>query len=169
MDMSEPEVVKKLKGIEEVHYKGDYYAHLLEQYKLFVEMTDKISERRQATNNFFVTLNSGIITALGIAFPHSEGKITGDWYIFISVLGVLLCASWYHLIRSYRCLNEGRFEVIHEIEKLLPVRPYTAEWAAVGEGRRSLAYRPFTEIEHNIPWIFAVLFVAIGFVAHYLS
>ena len=45
----------------------------------------------------------------------------------------------------------------------LPLRPCAAEWIAVGEGKQSLSYRPFTEIEHNVPWIFAALFVAIGF------
>ena len=131
------------------------------------QFSDTPQKRRHTTNRFFLTLNSGIITALGIAFPHSGTRDTANWYIFISVLGVLLCTSWYHLIRSYRCLNEGKFEVIHEIEKLLPLKPCAAEWIAVGEGKQSLSYRPFTEIEHNVPWIFAALFVAIGFLAHY--
>ena len=103
------------------------------------QFSDTPQKRRHTTNRFFLTLNSGIITALGIAFPHSGTRDTANWYIFISVLGVLLCASWYHLIRSYRCLNEGKFEVIHEIEKLLPLKPCAAEWIAVGEGKQSLS------------------------------
>ena len=36
---------------------GDKYSdHLLEQYKLYVEMTDRVSQRRERSNQFFITL-----------------------------------------------------------------------------------------------------------------
>lgn len=160
--MADGGVTKKLLGVDQSHYKGDYHAHLLEQYKLFVAMTDKTSERRLTTNSFFLTLNSALITAMGLAFPHVRERVGDAWFIFVSVLGMVLCVCWYHLIRSYRCLNEGRFEVIHEMERQLPMRPYTAEWAAVGEGREPLRYRPFTYIEHHVPFVFLLLFGAIA-------
>ena len=160
--MPDKDVVKALKGVEQADYTGDYHSHLLEQYKLFVEMTDKISERRHSANNFFLTINSALVAAFGLSVPHLKDTIGDYWVVFVSVLGVLLCVSWYHLIRSYRCLNDGRFEVIHEIEKMLPIRPYAAEWVAVGEGEKSLLYRPFTHIEHNIPTIFLVFYAVVG-------
>jgi hypothetical protein len=138
MSVKDDDVLTALKGVEQSRYQGDYHAHLLEQYRIFVEMTDKISERRHSANNFFLTINSAIVAAFGIGIPHIKEKVGDNWLVFVSILGVLLCVSWYHLIRSYRCLNEGRFRVIHEIEKLLPIRPYAAEWAAVGEGEQSL-------------------------------
>lgn len=160
--MADAEVSKRLHGIEQAHYKGDYQAHLLEQYKLFVCLTDKTSERRLSTNNFFLALNSALITAMGLAFPQLREKVGDKWFILVSLLGMVLCVCWYHLIRSYRCLNEGRFAVIHEIEKSLPIKPYTAEWIAVGEGKESMQYRPFTYIEHHVPFVFLVLFGAIA-------
>ncbi|MEO0973262.1 MAG: hypothetical protein AAFX85_09215, partial [Pseudomonadota bacterium] len=33
---------------------------MLEQYKLYVEMTDRISQRRGAANTFFLTLNTAV-------------------------------------------------------------------------------------------------------------
>jgi hypothetical protein len=160
--MIDAEVVKQLKGVEQAQYKGDYHAHMLEQYKLFVEMTDKKSEQRLSTNKFFLALNSAIIAALSIAFPNLKEKVNDTWFVFVSVLGMVLCVAWYHLIRSYRCLNEGKFVVIHEMEKSLPVRPYTAEWTAVGEGKEPMQYRPFTYIEHHVPLVFLLLFAAIA-------
>ena len=39
---------------------GDKYSdHLPEQYKLYVEMTDRVSQRRERSNQFFITLLSG--------------------------------------------------------------------------------------------------------------
>jgi hypothetical protein len=38
----------------------------LEQYKIYVEMADRISARRGMTNTFFLTLNTAIFTAVGV-------------------------------------------------------------------------------------------------------
>ena len=39
-------------------------AQLLEQYKLYVEMADRISQRRGAANTFFLTFNTAVVGAL---------------------------------------------------------------------------------------------------------
>jgi hypothetical protein len=52
-----------------------YQAALLEQYKLYVEMADRISQRRGLTNTFFLTLNTAIFTLVGAFWkdrPHAE-------------------------------------------------------------------------------------------------
>ena len=57
-------------------YRGSaekYQATILEQYKLCVEMADRISARRALANAFFLTLNSVLITSAGtgrIALAH---------------------------------------------------------------------------------------------------
>ena len=38
-------------------YGEKYKEHLLEQYKLYVEMADRISGRRQTANSFFLSIN----------------------------------------------------------------------------------------------------------------
>jgi len=37
---------------------------LIEQYKLYVELMDKVSERRHQANSFFLTVNTILVTAL---------------------------------------------------------------------------------------------------------
>jgi hypothetical protein len=61
------------------------------------------------------------------------------------------------LILSYKGLNTAKFNVIHAIEKRLPISPYDAEWEAVGRGENEVLYKPFTHIELNVPWVFVVL------------
>ena len=46
-------------------YESEYNAHLLEQYKLYVQMADNISARRQTANSFFLTLNTTIAGLVG--------------------------------------------------------------------------------------------------------
>jgi len=41
---------------------------------------------------------------------------------------VLVSLFWIRNIQSYKDLNAGKFDVINEIEKHLPISPYMAEW-----------------------------------------
>jgi len=150
-------------------YGKDYQTHCLEIYKLYVEMTDRISTRRQSANSFFLTINSAIIAVLGYvqfgvylgAKLGVESSQTNDFYWIISILGMVLCVIWFRLIQSYRQLNTAKFKVVHLMEQHLPLAPYDAEWEAVGRGKDSKLYKPFTHVEIAIPWVFFVLNLAV--------
>ena len=45
-------------------YGEKYDEHLLQQYLLYVQMADKISERRSLANTFFLTANTAILSAI---------------------------------------------------------------------------------------------------------
>jgi hypothetical protein len=149
----------------EAQYGSEYRNHLLEQYKLYVEMADKISERRQAANTFFIGMCSALLGALGVTWPTDAVIARTPWFVLVSVVGILLCLVWYRLIRSYRDLNSAKFKVVGRMESFLPVRPYRAEWELVGEGKASGLYLPFTHIETRIPFAFVALFVAVAIAA----
>jgi plasmid replication initiation protein len=109
-------------------YGENYKSHLLEQYKLYVEMADKISERRQSANSFFLSVNT-VIVGLTTYFTLC-GISCSSIILFspISMAGLVICYMWYRLVRSYRDLNTAKFKVIHEIEQQLPLAPYDLEW-----------------------------------------
>jgi hypothetical protein len=82
-----------------------YQNHLLEQYKLNVQMANKISERRQSANSFFLTVNTALIAFLGLAVTPDVGSnpsITSNpplpWVLVVSRPG-WCCATpgsgWY--------------------------------------------------------------------------
>ncbi|MCK4735084.1 MAG: hypothetical protein KAT65_21710, partial [Methanophagales archaeon] len=50
----------------EREYGEAFKQHLLEQYKLYVEMADRISTRRAQTNRFYISLLSGLLALLSI-------------------------------------------------------------------------------------------------------
>ena len=130
-----------------------YQAHLFEQYKLFVEMADRISSRRQAANSYFVSINTAIFGFVG----YVGAKDSAGYLWLVAVGGITLSYLWYRLICSYRGLNTAKFKVIHEIEKRLPLSPYDAEWEAVERENNPELYRPFTHIETGVPWVFVAL------------
>ena len=108
---------------------------ILEQYKIYVEMADRISARRGLTNTFFLSLNTVIATAAGVVWSNRAGVEV--WYLSVPVAALLLqCAAWFWLLRSYRQLNSAKYIVIGALEERLPASPYwRAEWKALGEGR----------------------------------
>jgi len=140
---------KQLKPCSEKDYGSDYKSHYLEIYKLYVEKADAISTRRQSANSFFLTINTAILGVTGYI-----GTSGNSIKLALGLAGILLCFFWYKLILSYKQLNSGKFKVIHEIEKKLPLAPYDAEWEAVGRGKKPELYKPFTLVEMAVPRIF---------------
>ena len=132
-------------------YKEDkklYQEHLLEQYKLCVEMADNVSSRRHTANVFFLSLHTTIITAIGFSIEKIE-LIEPAWFVlFPSIAIIILCVAWWWLIRSYRNLNTAKFKVIGKMEEELPFSPYwKEEWTELGEGKDIKKYLPLTVIE----------------------
>lgn len=133
------------------------YNHGLEQYKLYVEMADRISSRRQNANSFFLSLNTAIIAIVSYLQQGNETTLSQNQYWLIAFVGIFVSYMWYRIIKSYRNLNSAKFEVIHQIEKVLPLKPYDAEWEALEHGKNPKLYLPFTKIEMCIPWIFFII------------
>ena len=146
-----------LLGVDEATYssKSQYEDHLLEQYKLYVEMADRISARRQSANSFFLSVNTALVAIVSYV-TASGAQVSGLSWV-VPAAGVALSYMWYRLVRSYKDLNTGKFKVVHEMEKRLPINPYDAEWEALGEGKDKSRYLPFTHIERAVPWVFLAL------------
>jgi hypothetical protein len=137
-----------------------YRTAVLEQYKIYVEMADRISARRGMTNTFFLTLNTAIFTAVGVFWQHPP---TGSPFLLTVPCVVLLiqCFAWFWLLRSYRQLNTAKYAVIGAFEERLPASPYwNAEWAALGHGHDPARYWPLSHVEQWIPMLFAAGYTA---------
>jgi hypothetical protein len=140
-----------------------YQTAILEQYKLYVNMADRISNRRGITNTFFLTLNTGIFSVIGALWGGRSAISTWFLLLFLTVL-VGECAAWWWLVRSYRLLNSAKFKVIGVLEERLPASMYWhAEWAALGEGKDWQKYLPLTHLEQWIPVFFILVYLSGSF------
>lgn len=126
---------------------------LLPLYSLMVEMADRVSQRRQAANNFYLTVNTVLIGATAyLSLPPAKAGVFA-----LGLAGAAICALWIRNIKSYKTLNAAKFEVIHRLEEQMGVTPFKDEWALLdpdGDGRR---HNPFHLIERNVPWVFIVV------------
>src|SRR4051794_1229045 len=131
----------------------------MEQYKVYVEMADRASNRRGLANTFFLTLNTAIFTVIGVAAARPPD--ISPWLLALPLVVALgECGAWWWLVRSYRQLNTAKFQVIAVLEERLPASPYRAEWVALGEGEDWRRYLPLTHLEQWIPVLFALVYVA---------
>lgn len=152
--MIKSEEIPNLFQLSKEEYGGSYNRDILELYKFYVEMADRISARRQSANSFYLSVNSALIG--GIALLDSE--IVGG-KILVSIAGVALSRLWTRNILSYKSINEKKFAIINSIEEKLPVQLYSMEWKLLEEGKSSKTHRPFYSVERWVPEIFFVLFI----------
>jgi hypothetical protein len=136
---------------------------ILEQYKLYVEMADRVSARRALANSFFLTLNTGVFTllaALGGTTPQGDDA----WWLLAPLIAILgQCFAWFYLVRSYRLLSAAKYRVVGALEERMPASPFwRAEWWALGEGEDRSRYWPLTHLEQWIPVLFGSAYV-VGF------
>lgn len=148
-----------------VSFTDEQRETLLEQYKLFVETSEKLVARRQTVNAFFLSINTLTLSVVGFVIGDLvEGELqTSDVLLAIIpvVAGILFCSAWITLVRSFRQLNEGKFQVIHLLEDQLPASVFRAEWYALGEGKEDKKYVAFTRTEKLIPYVFIVSYILV--------
>ena len=77
------------------NYKGTEYPetqeqeHILEQYKLYVESAEKVSDRRNNVNTFYLTLATSIAAAIRKELDIFIGNIIGsNIFNILAVLGI---------------------------------------------------------------------------------
>lgn len=143
-------------------YGENYKEHLFEQYRLYVESIEKTSDRRQQANNYFITINTALISFIGLSFQFNIFENLVWIKSILALVGLIICIIFWYLIKSYKQLNTGKFTVIHEIEKYLPLALYRYEWEILGEGKDNKKYYPFSHIELLIPWVFGTIYVLLG-------
>ena len=160
MEKTEIDAVKSFSQPEA--FGANYQTLLLEQYKLYVETTNKVSDRRGSAHTLLLTVNTSLVTIYGLVLAKDTTLATakGPWTWMIPLVGLLVAVTWFLLIRSYRALNGAKFRVIHEVENRLPARLFDLEWQFLDRGR-TLVYQPLTHLEQYIPIVFAVFYIVL--------
>lgn len=121
---------------------------ILAQWQTCVEMANSVSQRRDTMNNIFVTLNLAIVTAVSLTWNLKS--------LFILIAGIVICVIWLWIIRNYKLLNKEKFNVINDIEKKLPIKPFNDEWKRLSNNKK---YKDSTKLENTLPIMFMLLYI----------
>ena len=144
--------------------------HLLEQYKLYVEMADRVSHRREISNRFYVALLSGLAAVLAVVFQQSRGEDTrAVIFLVAGLVGLAVCLVWFVNLRSYRQLSSGKFKIVHEMEKQLPFPMYEKEWEVLRPSIEKPKYLQLTKVEQFVPGILAIPYVILSIYSLYVA
>ena len=143
-------------------YPDLYIRHYLEQYRVYLRAFTSMVERRQKSNEFFLSINTAIMAVLGYIETQAV-PIVHSALIFsiVPFIGIVICYSWALAVRSYRQVAQAKYKVIHRLERRLPAALFETEWEILGRGKDPSRYYPLSRVEKNIPLIFILLYLVI--------
>ena len=152
-----------LLNFTEESYGDRFKPDILEQYKLYVQSADNVSNRRVASNRYLVPLNAALVAIYG--FQSTGTAFAPYWIILVGLVGVIVSGLSWNIIKSHRDLNNVKFQVISELEHLLPASIYDYEWRIANEGKGE-RYRSVSWVELWLHFMFLGLhIVAIALVS----
>lgn len=124
----------------------------LEQYKLFIESTEKVSNRRLETNKFYISLLGIVISLILFIFQYKNNSTI---IFFACLFGILLSFLWLLKLNSFKKLNSAKFRIISKLENTCNFKPYQEEWRILKKN----GYSELTNLEGYVPIIFILAFL----------
>lgn len=128
---------------------------IIQQWQTCVEMANNLSTRRDSMNNIFIVLNTAIVTA--ISFTRDIKSI------LLTVCGIILGIVWLIYINNFKRLSAEKYHIINDMEKALPIQPFTKEWNNLNKRK----YLKQTTIERIIPITFILIYVVFSIFIFY--
>ncbi len=155
-----------------------------EEFKLFYDSAEKVTDRRNAANRWNYSICIAILGAIAAIISWSLGKptflMTGIvCVVLLAGMAALYCTLWIGQIRDLKELNNAKFTVINEMasfvsfgdgnnENLISYKPFEKEWDALTKAKIAEEVKSInlialksSNIEYLIPKAFRVLFVLI--------
>jgi hypothetical protein len=141
---------------------------IFQQYKLYSEQKEEFINRSFMTNKFYLFLILGLLLAMfktnGLTFVYG---MTSS--MIFSGAGMAICTLWWINVDSYNFLIKIKFsKVLDEIEKQLPVKPYTDEFEAIRNYKKNKREFLFADIQKALA-IFVFLMFFVLFVHEFLK
>ena len=121
---------------------------LVEQYKMMVISTEKVTEQRSKVNNLFLTITASLLSITFVIGKSLEFSIIAIIVmLFFTILTLIVTYSWEKLVKSYGDLNKGKFLIIDKIEKQLTINMFKDEWEIL---TKRIKYKPNSQTEKSI-------------------
>lgn len=140
-----------------------YRAHFLMQYRLYIASINKISDLKHQVNNYFLTTNTVLMTAVGISLTRDGFFNPAVWHTIIPIVGILLCLAWWYTTRSYKEVNQMKFRALYCIEEHLPLALYKTEREMIDTKNIPPGPLKSAIVEPIVPWAFIILYILIFF------
>ncbi|MGW5053931.1 RipA family octameric membrane protein [Actinokineospora sp. NPDC004072] len=161
----------------------DQRFYAFDEYKMYYETTEKVTEHRQTTNRWNYSVAIALLVAIALMFKWAADKpgnlIVGlIGVVSLCTLAVIFCFLWLNEIESFKSLNGAKFEVLNDMApnvrfedvEATSYEPFRREWERLTKSKGAKSIKLFggrvalksSGPELFFPRAFAVLFMAIG-------
>ena len=123
-----------------------------ENYKIFVESAEKISEKRANLNNIYLTFSLALFSFISVS------KLNQVYFYILNILGILMSIIWFITIDNYSKRNKVKYEIINEYENKNKLK-----WFSEEEKRISVLTN-LTFLEKLLPIAFIIIHIIIIFI-----
>ncbi len=133
------------------------------EYKLFSERVQRLSERRQTASQTYLTVNTAIFGVLAFLVKdagfHGWGLVAFSLPLFL--VGVLACLIWLKIIADFKEIVGWHYEQLRKMEQALPEsdKIYSNEWEQFFKPREGKERFGFSRLESWLPRLFLGLYV----------
>ena len=140
-----------------------------DEYKFFIDDTARFTDRRQSASNFYISVNSLLLTAM--VFIVADADFAETWTsalsIAIAVVGIFISLWWKQVLKKYKLLVGLRFDVLRKMENSEALdgleKMYHQEDALYprwpdGKIKQGVGLN-FSDLEAKLPILFVVLYV----------
>lgn len=155
-----------------------------DEFKLFYESTEKVTDRRLETNRWNYSICVAILTAVAAiavwGLKDAKAFVVGTIAIaLLCLVAIFFCALWIGQVRDFKKLNNAKFAVLNDMAPKIEFDlahpgviesycPFEREWTklqeidALGEvGKSHIVVLKSSNIEYFIPKAFQALFGAV--------
>lgn len=148
---------------------------LLEIYKLHVQQTNNMSNRRTTTSRFYQFALSGVLLIFFTVVQHKDkilpkelsDKLTAETLMIgLGYVGLLLSWIWFVSIDVYLDAISRKYDVLKKLESQLEFQFITEEWELLGEKRKKHSYRRLAMREVFLPYFFYSIFFLLFFIGN---
>lgn len=135
-----------------------------EEYKFFAESTQRLTDRRLAASQTFMSVNTVVFGVLSFVL---NGAVTKNWgRIALSLplfaVGALACLLWHHTIAQYRTLIGWRYDELMAMEREDAMRGshqfYLKEWEHFYGIPKPKSHFGFSRVEVWLPRLFIAVY-----------
>lgn len=134
---------------------------MIQLYKIYSEQKENFIDRSFHTNKFYLVLV--LFITIVMPFARNNNLTMGpSTAAILSAAGIAICVLWWINVDSYNFLIKIKLsKVLEEIEKNLPVKPYTDEFAAIKDYKKNKREFLFADIQKALATLALLVFLVI--------
>lgn len=123
-----------------------------EQYKIFIESAEKMSEKRINQNNIYLTFSLALLSFVSVS------KLDKIFFYIICILGILISMVWFVTIDNYSKRNKVKYQIINEYENNNKLKWFNEE------NKRISILTNLTLLEKTLPITFIIIYLIIIYI-----